>query len=158
MTGQKDGGLTDFFATLIGQTGASGYVYKSVPAGGYLGQAEGWIKSYTAIMSTYPSMKLISYEAGQNFYPTASGTCAGWIALVTAAERDPRMGAAYTRYLTYWKSNVGSTAANINNLFNDVVPLSTFGAWGLLESVMQSVNPLSSSPPKYQATINYLRQ
>jgi hypothetical protein len=102
-------------------------------------------------------MKLIAYEAGQSFSPTTAGTCAGWSKLVTAAERDARMGAAYTRYLAYWRANVGDTAANIDNLFNDVFPLSAYGAWGLLESVMQSVNPLSSSPPKYQATIDYLR-
>ncbi|HEY4339869.1 MAG TPA: hypothetical protein VGM97_07980 [Steroidobacteraceae bacterium] len=157
MTGQKDGGLADFFATLTSQTGAAGHTYASVPAGGFLGQAEGWIKSYTGMMSAYPSMKLIAYEAGQSFSPTTAGTCAGWSKLVTAAERDARMGAAYTRYLAYWRANVGDTAANIDNLFNDVFPLSAYGAWGLLESVMQSVNPLSSSPPKYQATIDYLR-
>jgi hypothetical protein len=157
MTGQKDGGLADFFATLTGQTGAAGYTYTSVPNGGYLGQAEGWIKGYTGIMSTYPSMTLIAYEAGQSFYTTTSGTCTGWPTLVAAAERDARMGAAYASYLTYWQSNVGSSAANVMNLFNDVFPLSQYGAWGLLESVMQTVNPSTSFPPKYQAVLNYIR-
>jgi hypothetical protein len=67
------------------------------------------------------------------------------------------MGAAYASYLTYWQSNVGSSAANAMNLFNDVYPLSQYGAWGLLESVMQTVNPLTSSPPKYQAVLNYIQ-
>ncbi len=157
MTGQKDGGLADFFATLTGQTGASGHTYTSVPSGGYLAQAEGWIKSYTGIMSGYPSMNLIAYEGGQNFYATASGTCAGWPALVIAAERDARMGSAYTHYLAAWQSDVGGTGANVMNLYNDVYPPSQYGAWGLLESVMQTVGPGSSAPPKYQAVRNYIR-
>jgi hypothetical protein len=156
MTGQADGGLADFFATLTSQSGTSGHTYSSVPADGYLGQAEEWVKSYTALMSSYPMMKLIAYESGQNFYATASGTCAGWVRLVTAAERDARMAAAYSSYLRYWGSKVGGTDANINTLFNDVFPISAYGAWGLLESVMQPVSPLSSAPPKYQAALSYI--
>ena len=153
MTGQADGGVADFFATLGGQTGTSGHSYTSVPPGGYLGQVEGWIKSYSGIMPSYPSMNLIAYEGGQNFFATSSGTCPGWPALITSVERDARMGSAYARYLTAWRSNVGSTGANVMNLFNDVYPVSTYGAWGLLESIMQPVDPLSSAPPKYQAAM-----
>jgi hypothetical protein len=158
MTGQSDGGLSDFFATLTGQAGASGYTYTSVPAGGYLGEAEGWIKSYAAIMSSYPSMKLIAYEGGPSFYATSAGTCPGWTSLVTKAERDPRMGTAYSDYLHYWQSNVGGTSANINNLFNDIFPVSVYGMFGLLESVMQTVTPMPSAPPKYQAAMKYIEQ
>ncbi|HEV2703095.1 MAG TPA: hypothetical protein VGV09_15825 [Steroidobacteraceae bacterium] len=156
MTGQRDGGLNDFFATLTSRAGSTGYAYSSVPSGGYLGQAEEWIGNYAKLISAYPSLKLVAYESGQNFLATTSGTCAGWSKLVTAAERDPRMGAAYGSYLRYWQSHVGATAANINNLFNDVFPISSYGAWGLLESVMQPLSPLSSAPPKYQAAINYI--
>jgi len=158
MTGQSDGGLSDFFATLTSQSGSSGYTYSSVPTGGYLGQVEGMIKSYAAMMSSYPSMKLIAYEGGQNFYATNSGTCPGWVSLITAAERDTRMGTAYTDYLHYWQSTVGGTNANVNNIFNDVFPFSQYGMWGLLESVMQTVTPLASAPPKYQAAMSYIQQ
>jgi hypothetical protein len=157
MTGQRDGGLADFFATLTGQSGTGGHSYSSVPAGGYLGQAEGWIRNYASLVSSYPAMKLIAYESGQGFIATSSGTCAGWVALITAAERDARMGAAYTGYLHYWQSNVGGTGANINNIFNDVFPISSYGAWGMLESGMQPITPLPSAPPKYQAAMNYIR-
>ena len=40
MTGQKDGGLADFFATLSGQTGASGHAYTSVPPGVISGRSK----------------------------------------------------------------------------------------------------------------------
>jgi hypothetical protein len=158
MTAQSDGGLADFFATLTGQTGTSGQTYASIPSTGYLGQAESWIAAYAAIMPNYPSMSLIAYEGGQSFYATTSGTCSGWITLVTAAERDARMGTAYTSYLNYWQSKAGGTSQNINNLYNDVDTISTFGAWGLMESVMQSFDPLTSSPAKYQAAVNYIQQ
>ncbi len=158
MTSQSDGGLGDFFATLTSQTGASGNSYSSVPQGGYLGEAEGWIKGYITLMANYPSMKLIAYEGGQNFYATASGTCSGWTALITAAERDARMGTAYSSYLNFWQTNVGGTGANVNNIFNDIYPVSSYGVWGLLESVMQTVTPLTAAPPKYQAAMKYIQQ
>jgi hypothetical protein len=158
MTSQSDGGLNDFFATLTSQTGTSGYTYTSVPPGGYLGQVEGWIKGYVGLMPSYPSMKLIAYEGGQNFYDTTSGTCTGWVPLISAAERDPRMGTAYGEYLHYWQTTVGGTSANVNNIFNDVFPFSQYGMWGLLESVMQTVTPLPSAPPKYQAAMSYIQQ
>ena len=129
-----------------------------MPAGGYIGQVEGWIKAYAAMMSSYPSMKLIAYEGGQNFYATSSGTCPGWVSLITAAERDTRMGTAYSDYLHYWQSTVGGTGGNVNNIFNDVFPFSQYGMWGLLESVMQTVTPLPSAPPKYQAAMDYIQQ
>ncbi len=158
MTAQSDGGLSDFFATLTSQTGSSGYTYAGVPAGGYLGQTEGWIKGFVALMPSYPSMKLIAYEGGQAFYATNAGTCPGWTTLITAAERDPRMEIAYGDYLSFWQTNVGSTSANINNLFNDIYPFSSYGMWGLLESVMQTVTPLPTAPPKYQAAMKYIQQ
>jgi hypothetical protein len=156
MTGQSDGGLADFFATLYSQTGTRGNTYSSVPSGGWMGQTEGWIASYVQLMPSYPTMSLIAYEGGQNFYATASGTCTNWPTLVTSAERDTRMSAAYTNYLSYWKTNVGSLSANVNNLFADIGPISSYGAWGLMESIMQPIGPLNFAPPKYQAAINYI--
>jgi hypothetical protein len=158
MTGQSDGGLADFFATLTSQTGASGATYSSVPDGGWLGQTAGWITSLKYMMSDFPTMQLIAYEGGQNFFATTAGTCGGWPKLVTAAERDPRMGAAYTKYLAFWQTKVGGTNANVSNLFNDVTTISDRGAWGMIESIMQPITPLSASPPKYQAVMNYIHK
>ncbi|MEJ0005663.1 MAG: hypothetical protein WDM77_04580 [Steroidobacteraceae bacterium] len=158
MTAQGDGGLDDFFATLTSQTGTHGHTYTKVPPGGYLGEAEGWTKRYVATMSAYPTIRLIAYESGPSFYATSQGTCPGWPKLVAAAERDPRMGVAYARSLQFWQATVGGTAANMNNVFNDIYPLSTYGTWGLLESVMQTITPLTSAPTKYQAAMSYLQQ
>jgi hypothetical protein len=155
--------LDDFFATLYSQTGTTAngsHVYSSIGEGGL-----GWIPATFAefvtpwvsyISANYPSQKLIGYESGQSFYATDNGTATGWAALVTAAERDARMGTAYTTYYNNWKSIIGGTAANIIHHYNDVGGISQFGAWGALESVMQTISPLSSAPPKYQALQNYI--
>ena len=157
MTSQSDGGLSDFFATLSSQSGASGHPYSSVPPNGYLGQVQGWIAAYAAIMPNYPTMTLIAYEGGQNFYATTSGTCNAWPTLVASAERDARMGSAYTTYLNYWQSKVGAGSSNMNNLYNDITQISGYGAWGMMESIMQPFQTLSAAPPKYQAVMNYLQ-
>jgi hypothetical protein len=152
--------LDDFFATLYSQTGTVGngsQSYSSVPSGGWLGQIEGQINSYTAIMPTYPTLSLVAYEGGQNFYATSSGTASGWPALVISAERDARMGTAYTTYLNYWKTNVGATSTNINNIFSDVGPITFNGAWGALESIMQTISPIGSAPAKWQAIQGYIQ-
>jgi hypothetical protein len=150
--------LDDFFATLYSQTGTSAngsHTYSSVPSGGWLAQAEGWISSYVTAVASYPHTTLIAYEGGQNFFATTSGTASGWPALVTSAERDARMGTAYSAYLNYWKGQVGVSLTDINNLYNDVDPIETSGAWGLLESLQQTINPLSSAPAKYNAAASY---
>jgi hypothetical protein len=151
--------LDDFFSTLTSQTGTSAngsHTYSSVPTGGWLGQAEGWISSYVAIMSSYPNVSLVGYEGGQNFYVTSSGTASGWPALVISAERDTRMGAAYTNFLTYWSSTVGGGSANIINLLTDASTMGSYGAWGALENIMQSISQLSSAPAKWQGIQNFI--
>ena len=70
MTGQSDGGLADFFATLTSQYRFQRlYLYqctrRRLPRAG-----RGLDQELCGMMSSYPSMKLIAYEGGQNFYAT----------------------------------------------------------------------------------------
>jgi hypothetical protein len=155
MTGVADP-VSEFFATLTSQTGTPGNgskVYTSIPGGGWYGQANGWTTAYASLMSSYPGLKLIAYEGGDNFY--AIPLCAGWPALVTAAERDTRMGTSYTTELNFWKTNVGATSANIFNVFQDVGVIGINGSFGLLESIMQPISPLSGAPAKYKAAATF---
>ena len=158
MTGQKDRGLADFFATLHSQTGASGAVYSSVPQGGWLGQVQGWVSAYTHwLRSSYPSLKLMTYEGGQNFI--ANGGCRGWPELVKTANRDPRMGAAYLDSMNWWKQNVGASPQNIYYQYADVAPQVSNGSWGALESIMQwAENPSPAVTPKYQSLYEFAHQ
>ena len=67
------------------------------------------------------------------------------------------MGTAYANYLNFWKTQVGATASNINELFAGTATCDQFGCWGLDESSMQSFTPLSSAPYKWQAAQNYIQ-
>jgi hypothetical protein len=62
------------------------------------------------------------------------------------------MGTAYTTYYQQWKANGGQ----LLNVFAGITPYSQYGEWGALESVMQTTNPLSSAPPKWQAIQNFI--
>jgi len=164
LTAQADGGLDYFFQLLTSNTvtgGANpGHVFGptadlgALPSNGFLGIAEGWINAYTAIMSSYPGISLMAYEGGQNFLGGGAAPT-GWNTLAEAAQLDARMATAFTTYLDYWQTNVGSGLANINCLYVDFQARSN-GSWGILESVMQTISPLSSAPPKYQAVQDYI--
>lgn len=63
----------------------------------------------------------------------------------TAANRDPRMGQAYTQYLQAWKENGGETFM----LYSFAARYGQFGSWGLLEFLEQA------GSPKYQAVTKF---
>ncbi len=149
-TGQSDGGLASLFASLTTQNDPT------IPAGGWLPQASGWEAAYIPALASY-HLPLIAYESGQTFvgfpngvYPNGSNT--PLTNLYIAANRDARMGTAYTSYLQQWKANGGTLLMN----FNDVIAYSQYGEWGALESIMQTTSPLSSSPPKWQALMGFI--
>ncbi|WP_214621464.1 hypothetical protein [Sphingobium nicotianae] len=77
-------------------------------------------------------LRYISYEGGQHFLSSD-------LDLLKAIERDPRMGQAYTRYLTAWRDQIG----DLLTLYQDVGVISIYGAWGLQEYPGQ---PLSEAP------------
>jgi hypothetical protein len=141
-TSQPDGGLNMLFQSLTTQNDPS------VPAGGALARSSGWEVNYIKELAPY-KLPLIAYEAGQSL------CCAATTALTNlyiAANRDPRMGAAYATYLQQWKANGGELMA----LYNDIGAPSWFGSWGQLESLMQTTSPLSAAPPKWQAIQNFI--
>lgn len=153
--------IDDFFACLNGQVGTAANGSKnysgSVPSGGWMAATESGISSYVTYLAglsgTMETLSLVGYEGGQSFIP--STTVAGWQAMVESAERDARMGAFYTTLLTYWRTNVGATSANIFNVFNDAYQPGVNGAWGNLESVLQPLTGVNT-PPRYLALQNYM--
>jgi hypothetical protein len=140
MLSQADGGLTCFFESLTTNATYACGTLSSVPADGWLGKAEDNISAYASIMPNYPGMSLVAYEGGQNFL--IGSAPAGWGALAEAAQTDSRMGTAYTQYINFWKSHVGTTTDPLW-VYNDVSPLGPLD-WGLIQSSMQS--PLTSVP------------
>lgn len=139
---QADGGLASLFGSLRSQNDPS------VPAGGDLNQSAGWEAAYIVALAPY-KLPLVGYEGGQSF---ADGSTPALNTLYEAANRDPRMGAAYTAYLNQWKSSGGQVLI----LYNDVGANSQFGSWGAIESLMQTTSPLSAAPPKWQAIQTFI--
>jgi hypothetical protein len=62
------------------------------------------------------------------------------------ANRDSRMGTAYSTYL----SQMASTGIVLLNHYNSVRNYSQYGSWGTLENVLQT------SSPKYDALVSFI--
>jgi len=123
-------------------------------AGGALQQVAGWSSAYATALAPY-NLPFVAYEGGQTFEGFPTYLAGSWaVNLYSAANRDPRMGVAYTKYLQQWKTNGG----RLFMLFNDIGPYSQYGEWAALESVMETTNPLSSAPIKWQAIQNFIAQ
>jgi hypothetical protein len=161
-TSQADGGLTNLFQSLYSQndptTDDESYFSRilrrlsrsgtMIPAGGFIAQDAAWEKDFITNLAPY-KLPLLAYEGGQNF---ADGTTNALNTLYMAANRDPRMGQAYTRYFQQWKNGGGQLFMH----YSDIGVESKYGSWGALESIMQTTTPLSSAPPKWQAIQNFI--
>jgi len=139
---QFDGGLEILFQSLYKQNDPA------IPAGGFLAQDSEWVKDYVKDLAPY-KLPLLAYEGGQTF---ANGTTDALNDLYMAANRDPRMGQAYTKYFRQWKADGGQ----LFMYFNDVGVESKYGSWGAIESIMQPTTPLKVAPPKWQAIQDFI--
>lgn len=119
-----------------------------IPAGGFIAQIAAWERDFITTLAPY-KLPLLAYEGGQNF---ADGSTDALNALYMAANRDPRMDQAYSRYFQQWKTAGGQ----LFMYYNDVGAESKYGSWGALESIMQTTTPLSSAPPKWQAVQSFI--
>jgi len=108
--------------------------------------------AYKTALAPY-KLPYIAYEGGQSLvgFPTYQ-TGSTVVDLYVAANRNASMGTAYTTALNDWKSNGGE----IYVLFADIYAPSQYGEWGALESFQDTVNPLTSAPPKWRAIQNFI--
>jgi hypothetical protein len=98
---------------------------------------------HRAIANQY-GVRFITYEAGQHIVLDND------IPLVKAINRDPRMEAAYRRYIDGWRDRNGDLMV----LMQDVSGIGSVGAWGLYEYLGQ---PLAQAP-KARAANAYLNK
>ena len=145
-TSQPDGGLARLFASMTERNDPS------IPEGGWLTQASRFEASYRSALAPY-KLELIGYEGGQSFvghprYRAGSPL----VNLYIAANRDARMGAAYATALNDWRKNGGHAWV----MFADIYAPSQYGEWGALESFLDTVDPLSKAPPKWQALQRFI--
>jgi hypothetical protein len=100
-------------------------------------------------------LALVAYEGGQHL--VALGPAAEDAALVAAigeANRSPRMGALYERYL---EGFLAASPGSLMNLFTLVDESSKYGAWGLTESQTQPHAPKLDAYRKVQARLDSAR-
>ena len=94
-------------------------------------------------------MKLIAYEGGQHLVGILGVENNQAVTdLFAAANREARMGAAYTQYLQSWKDNGGELFVHFTLTFG----FGRFGSWGALESLTQAPDP-----PKQQAIEDFMQ-
>ncbi|MEA3172945.1 MAG: hypothetical protein QOF42_356 [Gammaproteobacteria bacterium] len=161
-TSQPDGGLVKLFQSLYSQNDSSmddesyfSRIFRRwsrsetmIPAGGFIAQDAAWEKDFMTNLAPY-KLPLLAYEGGQNF---ADGSTNALNTLYMAANRDLRMGQAYTAYFQLWKAGGGQLFMH----YSDVGVESKYGSWGAVESIMQTTTPLSGAPPKWQAIQTFI--
>jgi hypothetical protein len=96
------------------------------------------------------NLPIIAYEGGQSLVSNDPAM----LSLYIAANRSPRMAATYTTAFKNWKSNGGQLYV----VYSDITKPSQYGEFGALESFMDTVSPLSSAPPKWQAIQNFISE
>ncbi len=142
-----DGGVSELLGTAYAQEG-----YASVPTGGYIGQITSWIQANVKVASAY-GLPVVAYEGGQGLsgFPTyLDGSRA--INLFISVNLNKGMIPLHAAYFAAWKSAGGTLFME----YNDIESYSQYGEWGALQSAMETVSPLSSAPPKWQALQNFI--
>ncbi len=124
----------------------SGAQLPNGPAGGSLAEVQPWITSHRAA-ATPRALRLISYEGGQHLagiLGVENNTAV--TALFNGANRDARMGAAYTQHLNFWKASGGELFMH----FTASSGYGKFGSWGAVEYLDVQ------NTPKQMALMNFI--
>ncbi len=147
-TTESDGGLNKMFQELTGANELGQAVtapltaFGSNAATGAIAQVTSWMVANKAAADVY-GLPMYAYEGGQGLVSGNNDPTV--LNLEYAANRDPRMGAAYQKMLTAWKSAGGQTFM----LFNDVAKYSKSGMWGMRE------NQFDETAVKWKAAVNW---
>jgi hypothetical protein len=146
-----DGGLTKIFQEISGtdSSGAPAITPLAATAnapGGAINQVKTWMVATKAAVDKY-GIPMWAYEGGQSLLPPAGDTDQALLQLMTAANRDARMGAAYQVMLQDWAAAGGQTFA----LFTDIATPSKYGFWGLRESQFDT----TANAPKWKTAVQW---
>jgi hypothetical protein len=137
-----DGGLNKLFQEITGQDVNGNAITPPLNAAnsgaptGALAVSKSWMVATKAVVDTY-GIPMWAYEGGQHLLLPTGDPDVGAQKLFIAANRDPRMGAAYDRMMADWKSVSGQTFS----YFSHVGAPSAYGMWGLKESMTDNANP-----------------
>ena len=139
-TEQPDGGLNLLFRELAQSDVLNWPGHLALPA------VYGQIDRHRALAERY-GLELVAYEAGQHLVGIGSAMHDPRIEkLFLAANRDPRMGELYTRYLNGWRQRGGHLLMH----FNSVSRYTRYGSWGAKEAQNQI------GAPKHDALLRFI--
>lgn len=111
-----------------------------------LPEAIGWMKTQKQVADKY-GIKLVCYEAGQHLVGIQGGENSDTLtALLMSANRHPRMGEVYTRYMEAWREEAGDLMC----LFSSTSQWGKWGSWGLTEYLEET----EADQPKYKAALD----
>lgn len=142
-TAEADGGLSRLFTEL-----EYGGQLSSGPAGGALALSSQRISEY-ANLAVARHLSLLAYEGGQHLVGVGNVVHNQNITnLFVAANRDPRMGNLYSKYLNAWRVAGGELFVN----FTSMGQYGRYGSWGVLENSSQTHTPKLDALIRYKTT------
>lgn len=144
---KPDGGVSMVFDELFADTNGKAPLFAAghkTPEAGALAEAHGWVLSSKAIADKY-GLPLYAYEGGQHITREPVDTDPKMLELMYAANRDSRMGAAYTKSLEQWKAAGGQVYA----LYYHAAPY-TRATFGLKEKQFQTDAPKWSAATRFR--------
>lgn len=119
---EPDGGLDKLFDELT-----QGGLVPNSPVGGAVQASINNMQRHSVI-AQQRGLQLLAYEGGQHLVDSNNAAVNN---LFTQANRDPRMGQIYDKYLSAWNQLGGGLFMN----FSDIGQSSKWGSWGALEHV-----------------------
>ena len=135
-----DGGLNRLFTEL-----EFGGQLSTGPLGGALALVNQRVMQYSDLAGSR-GLDLIAYEGGQHMAGVGNVINNQQITnLFVAANRDPRMGDMYSKFLDNWHTSGGGLFMS----FTSTGQYGRYGSWGVLENMVQT------SSPKLDALICY---
>ncbi len=109
-----------------------------------------WIQEQKKVADQY-GLQLVAYEAGQHLVGVGGGeNNAELTQLFLAANRHPRMGVLYGKYLDAWAANGGDLLC----IFSSTGAWSKWGSWGLAEFQ----DSRAADYPKLAATLRWAKE
>lgn len=109
-----------------------------------------WMQDQKKVADQY-GLKLVAYEAGQHLVGVGDGANnEAMTKLFQAANRHPRMGALYTKYLDAW----AATGGDLLCIFSSTGNWSKWGSWGLSEYY----DSKPADYPKLAATLEWAKK
>lgn len=109
-----------------------------------------WMKTQKKVADKY-GLKLVCYEAGQHLVGVLGGeNNEAMTRLFQAANRHPRMGAIYGKYLDAWRD----TGGDLMCIYSSTGAWSKWGNWGLTEYLDEA----DKDQPKFKAVLEWNRR